>query len=110
MQFEDRSVECHTIAELCNVYPDEAPKPQYTANIWETSDMSEDEDDEVSIATLLLTLLLIKRLLIALTDAAHGTGVLHQGPRCGRREAGDAVEQAGISLVCSYAHALALAH
>ena len=46
MQFEDRSVECHTIAELCNVYPDEAPKPQYTSNIWETSDMSEDEDDE----------------------------------------------------------------
>ena len=46
MQFEDRSVECHTIAELCNVYPDEAPKPQYTSNIWETRDMSEDEDDE----------------------------------------------------------------
>ena len=46
VQFEDRSVECHTIAELCNVYPDEAPKPQYTSNIWETSDMSEDEDDE----------------------------------------------------------------
>ena len=47
MQFEDRSVECHTIADLCNVYPDEAPKPQYTLNIWETSDMSEDDDDEV---------------------------------------------------------------
>ena len=33
-------------------------------------------------------------------------GVLHQGPRCVRREAGDAVEHTGTSLSRSVAHAL----